>query len=78
MGGATGLIGDPSGKVSERPMLARDEINKNIKGIEKTLKDVIANIYSHVEKEKPELMSGANVKFELFFFFNFISTKEYS
>ena len=56
MGGATGLIGDPSGKQSERPMLAKEEINKNIKGIEKTLNDVICNIYSHVEREQPDLM----------------------
>src|SRR5215472_13083950 len=30
MGGGTGLIGDPSGKRSERPLLAEEQIRSNI------------------------------------------------
>src|SRR5881409_4339978 len=30
MGGGTGLIGDPSGKSSERPLLSREEIRENL------------------------------------------------
>jgi tyrosyl-tRNA synthetase len=30
MGGGTGLIGDPSGKSSERPLLSKDQIRENI------------------------------------------------
>lgn len=31
MGGGTGLIGDPSGKSTERPLLAKDEIRENVR-----------------------------------------------
>ena len=31
MGGGTGLIGDPSGKSAERPLLSRDEIRENVR-----------------------------------------------
>jgi tyrosyl-tRNA synthetase len=37
IGGATGMIGDPSGKSNERNLLTKDELNKNIKGIYKQL-----------------------------------------
>ena len=37
VGGATGMIGDPSGKSSERNLLSQDDLNKNIKGIHKQL-----------------------------------------
>ena len=33
IGGATGMIGDPSGKSNERNLLTKEELNKNIKGI---------------------------------------------
>lgn len=33
VGGGTGLIGDPSGKANERPMLTREEIEANAAGI---------------------------------------------
>lgn len=33
MGGATGMIGDPSGKSAERNLLAADELERNIAGI---------------------------------------------
>jgi tyrosyl-tRNA synthetase len=37
MGGATGMIGDPSGKKEERKLLGPEEIEHNIRGIEKQL-----------------------------------------
>ena len=37
VGGATGMIGDPSGKSNERNLLSQDDLNKNIKGIYKQL-----------------------------------------
>ena len=37
IGGATGLIGDPSGKSNERPLLTPETIEKNIKGIKKNI-----------------------------------------
>ncbi len=33
LGGGTGLIGDPSGKTKERPLLSKEEIERNIEGI---------------------------------------------
>jgi tyrosyl-tRNA synthetase len=37
VGGATGMVGDPSGKSEERNMLSEDILNKNIEGIKKQL-----------------------------------------
>ena len=40
-GGGTGLIGDPSGRVSERCLLSPDEIEENLKGIREQLATVL-------------------------------------
>ncbi len=37
VGGATGMIGDPSGKTGERPVLSADEIERNLVGIRENL-----------------------------------------
>ncbi|HKB45861.1 MAG TPA: tyrosine--tRNA ligase, partial [Chitinophagaceae bacterium] len=37
VGGATGLIGDPSGKKEERKLLTEDEVNHNAASIQKQL-----------------------------------------
>jgi tyrosyl-tRNA synthetase len=37
VGGATGMVGDPSGKSEERNMLSEDALNKNVEGIKKQL-----------------------------------------
>ena len=37
-GGATGLIGDPSGRSSERPIVTTSEIQKNLQGITRSVK----------------------------------------
>lgn len=37
VGGATGLIGDPSGKSSERPLLSADDVAENAEGIRENL-----------------------------------------
>ena len=44
MGGATGQIGDPSGKCKERPLMHRERIQNNLSMIEENLKDIITNI----------------------------------
>jgi tyrosyl-tRNA synthetase len=41
MGGATGRVGDPTGKSEERKLLTDDEINANIAGIQKQLSKFI-------------------------------------
>jgi tyrosyl-tRNA synthetase len=50
IGGATGLIGDPSGKNSEREMLSKEKVNENLLGIEGVLEKVVGNVYSFLEK----------------------------
>lgn len=37
VGGATGMVGDPSGKSEERNMLSEDALNKNVEGIKAQL-----------------------------------------
>src|SRR5262245_63195609 len=37
VGGGTGLIGDPSGKTTERQLLSKEETDENLKGIRKQL-----------------------------------------
>jgi tyrosyl-tRNA synthetase len=41
-GGATGMIGDPSGKLAERQLLDAETIEKNLKGIHENLKNILA------------------------------------
>ena len=43
LGGATGRVGDPSGKSAERPVLDDATINKNTDGIRTILEDVLRN-----------------------------------
>ena len=38
VGGATGMVGDPSGKSQERNLLSEDVLNKNVEGIKKQLR----------------------------------------
>lgn len=40
-GGATGMIGDPSGKMVERQLLDAETIKKNLKGIQKNLETIL-------------------------------------
>lgn len=42
VGGATGLIGDPSGKSSERELLDREHVERNVKGISRDISRVIS------------------------------------
>ncbi|MEX1189932.1 MAG: tyrosine--tRNA ligase [Bacteroidia bacterium] len=41
VGGATGMIGDPSGKAEERSMLSEETLQKNVDGVEKQLRKFI-------------------------------------
>lgn len=41
LGGATGMIGDPSGKSVERQLLDSTRLQENIKGIEKNLRSIL-------------------------------------
>lgn len=41
VGGATGMVGDPSGKSTERQLLSEEVIAGNLKGIEKNLRSIL-------------------------------------
>ncbi|HMC10358.1 MAG TPA: tyrosine--tRNA ligase, partial [Pirellulaceae bacterium] len=41
VGGATGMIGDPSGKSEERNLLSREQLQKNVAGIERQLRNLL-------------------------------------
>jgi tyrosyl-tRNA synthetase len=41
VGGATGMVGDPSGKSEERNMLSEEILNKNVEGIKRQLKQFL-------------------------------------
>ncbi|MDD3679422.1 MAG: tyrosine--tRNA ligase [Candidatus Shapirobacteria bacterium] len=41
VGGGTGLIGDPSEKAQERPLLSKDQVEKNIAGIKRQVKKLL-------------------------------------
>lgn len=41
IGGATSIIGDPSGKSAERPQLSKEDWSKNIRGITNTLRHFV-------------------------------------
>lgn len=41
LGGATGRVGDPSGKSAERPVLSPEEIEKNVSGIGAIISDIL-------------------------------------
>lgn len=40
VGGATGMVGDPSGKSAERNLLSEDLLQKNLAGIQKQLEKI--------------------------------------
>jgi tyrosyl-tRNA synthetase len=43
VGGATGMIGDPSGKSMERNLLDTDTLRKNVEGISRSLKTILSD-----------------------------------
>lgn len=50
VGGATGMVGDPTGKSAERTMLSNDLLEKNIAGIKKQLSKFIDFDSAHTNK----------------------------
>ncbi len=57
MGGATGVIGDPSGRTKERSVLSETQLANNISGISATLSRISRN----VEEVIPNDRYGNNV-----------------
>ena len=48
IGGATGMIGDPSGKASERQLLDEETIQKNLNGIRQNLESILDFNHHHL------------------------------
>ena len=58
MGGATGLVGDPSGRVKERDVLPREVMERNITRITENLTRIFENeqqLYSRADCPKLKL-----------------------
>ena len=48
LGGATGMIGDPSGRSEERNLLSADELAANVAAVERQIRSVLATAGSNV------------------------------
>lgn len=55
LGGATGFIGDPSGRSTERVALQQEIIHNNIKCIKSNLETVFENHEKYIWTEKKSL-----------------------
>jgi tyrosyl-tRNA synthetase len=55
VGGATGMVGDPSGKSEERNLLSEDVLNRNVVGVKKQLEQ-----YLDFDQSKPNAAEMAN------------------
>ncbi|XP_050298302.1 tyrosine--tRNA ligase, mitochondrial [Anthonomus grandis grandis] len=55
VGGATGKIGDPSGRSTERDEMKRAIIDENVKGIRKNIETVFENHQKYLWKERDSL-----------------------
>jgi tyrosyl-tRNA synthetase len=55
VGGATGMIGDPSGKSQERNLLSEETLQKNLKGIEQQLRKFL-----DFDSDKPNVAEMVN------------------
>ncbi|MCX8080555.1 MAG: tyrosine--tRNA ligase [Bacteroidia bacterium] len=49
LGGATGMVGDPSGKSKERNLLSPDEIRHNLEAISKQIQRILSNYRAEAE-----------------------------
>lgn len=65
LGGATGMIGDPSGKSAERNLLDEETLKKNIAGVKKTLERFID--FSGEKETSAELVNNYDWMKELTF-----------
>ena len=66
VGGATGMVGDPSGKSVERNLLDKETLEKNLTGIKKNLTDIL-----HFGSKDPIIMNNYDW-FENYSFINFL------
>lgn len=67
VGGATGMIGDPSGKSEERNLLTKEKVEENLKGIQK----VLSKLLDFNAPNKPILVNNLDW-FQQFSFLDFL------
>lgn len=72
VGGATGLIGDPSGRSDERPLIAEEAVDFNVKSIQKSLSgmlgqdvEVVNNYAWYKEMTAVQFLRGVGKHFRL-------------
>eukprot|EP00871_Galdieria_phlegrea_P004254 jgi/Galph1/482/GphlegSOOS_G5167.1 len=58
IGGATGRIGDPSGKSTERPLLDDETIYKNLQGIKKNLEQILSFTHDPQNPTEPIIVNN--------------------
>ncbi|MBN2301230.1 MAG: tyrosine--tRNA ligase [Lentisphaerae bacterium] len=68
VGGATGMIGDPSGKINERSLLSPEEVNRNIVGI----KENLSRFLDFNDRKAPAMIVNNNDWFEGYSFVDFL------
>lgn len=56
IGGATGLIGDPSGKTTERDAVTQEIIEQNVAGIKGNIEKIFVNYDSYFNRTKKKLL----------------------
>ena len=81
VGGATGAIGDPSGRLTEREKLESEGLKKNVAGITETLTRIFQNDEGQQESvtaEEPRLKYVVVVKLEPVCIFWVLSTLPFS
>jgi len=61
IGGATGRIGDPSGKSTERPIMSNEILDKNIEGIQSDLIKIFTNHDKYFWKENTKCLPDATI-----------------
>ncbi len=67
-GGATGMIGDPSGKADERKLLTPDEVNRNLAGVRENL----SRFLDFDDKRAPALIVNNNDWMSKFTYIDFL------
>ena len=67
-GGATGMIGDPSGKADERKLLTPDEVNRNLEGVRENL----SRFLDFEDKRAPALIVNNNDWMSKFTYIDFL------
>ena len=58
LGGATGRVGDPSGKSAERPVMSEETIERNTRGIEETLRSLLTVPLDGGAAPAPEIVNN--------------------